>query len=166
MCYVTHWHVFDVRCLCYIDSSYWFSSLTNVLWLLFCVLVASKWDGRCVCGWQGYKLLKQKRCARGTSCKARRSSQVGCLQQVSHSPQGFKLPLHSHFLLLHRITFKCSCCASFAIKTSTFSCHGPDYGWRHVFTTSVLFAKPKILYNPCNASSLLCSWQCFGLWCA
>ena len=45
-------------------------------------MAGSKWEHRCVCRWQGYKLLKQERCTRGTSCKARWRSQVGCLQQV------------------------------------------------------------------------------------
>jgi hypothetical protein len=67
--------------------------------LFSCVLVASKWDDKCVTGWQGYK----------ASCKACWSSKVGCLLQVSHS-HGFKLQLQSQIAIIntaYSFNFKC-----------------------------------------------------------
>ena len=63
---------------------------------------ANKREHRCMCRWQSYKLLKPKRCTRGTPCQACWSSKVECLQHVISSKlekRKKKKVYHSQFTL-------------------------------------------------------------------
>lgn len=60
--------------------------LIIVIWeILSLFQTACKWEYRCMCRWQSYKLLKQTRCTKGAPCRAYWSSKVECLQQVYSS---------------------------------------------------------------------------------